>query len=88
MLQWGRVRVNAEGFYGGYQALYPEALQWGRVRVNAEGRTDWREIAQQLPASMGPRSCERGRLHGADGGEAKRRASMGPRSCERGRQAP
>ena len=36
-LQWGRVRVNAEGSrcFGGWCGI--GWLQWGRVRVNAEG---------------------------------------------------
>jgi len=36
LLQWGRVRMNAE--IGGFVAIATErsSLQWGRVRMNAE----------------------------------------------------
>ena len=37
MLQWGRVRMNAEMFVAAYFLLSgPYLLQWGRVRMNAE----------------------------------------------------
>ena len=61
-------------------------LQWGHVQVNVETRAQelCSEIAS-LPASMGPRSGERGNFAFfrklSDGRE---RASMGPRSGERG----
>ena len=39
-LQWGRVRVNAEGGIDTAAEALRYGLQWGRVRVNAEGDND------------------------------------------------
>ena len=36
-LQWGRVRMNAEGARRSGSTPPPKKLQWGRVRMNAEG---------------------------------------------------
>ena len=60
-LQWGRVRANAERRCGFSTGAFRRTLQWGRVRANAEscgpvGGSDARPVA-----SMGPRSCERGK---------------------------
>ena len=61
-LQWGRVRVNAEGLQIRSIKLLAVSLQWGRVRVNAEGHKSISVPIVSGSASMGPRSCERGRL--------------------------
>ncbi len=42
-------------------------LQWGRVRLNAETIQLALEATDELQASMGPRSVERGNL-GSTGG--------------------
>ena len=60
-LQWGRVRVNAESIAASAARRVLPPLQWGRVRVNAERLSDDELIETILPASMGPRSCERGK---------------------------
>ena len=60
-------------------------LQWGRVRVNAEGSYWPITSIPSSAASMGPRSCERGRESQNVIAAAVHEASMGPRSCERGR---
>ncbi len=36
ILQWGRVRTNAEISRYRYESLWIDLLQWGRVRTNAE----------------------------------------------------
>src|SRR3989304_5962703 len=60
-LQWGRVRVNAERLAVLWTRLSKNMLQWGRVRVNAERPRSGTGDQEVLVASMGPRSCERGK---------------------------
>ena len=63
-------------------------LQWGRVRVNAESAELAANGALRNRASMGPRSCERGKqVDSAEAGQLEPGASMGPRSCERGKMS-
>src|ERR1700722_19851900 len=61
MLQWGRVRMNAEGPPGFAWRRLNISLQWGRVRMNAEGPSARTDARMPCMASMGPRSDERGR---------------------------
>ncbi len=59
-LQWGRAHVSAEF---GVRILYNDiswALQWGRAHVSAELRQELGQCEGASPASMGPRSRERG----------------------------
>ncbi len=77
-LQWGRVRVNAEVMWVIKNECVTRLLQWGRVRVNAEVSGGFGFGAAGGPASMGPRSCERGSLPNPDGfGEAFHRLQWG-----------
>ena len=84
-LQWGRVRVNAEGALSEGMPCRVSSLQWGRVRVNAEGQRIAAADGLGRAASMGPRSGERGRPTRPCRTSWRPRASMGPRSGERGR---
>ncbi len=59
-LQWGRVRLNAETKRQNKNEPAASKLQWGRVRLNAETRCDVDVVVAAEPASMGPRSVERG----------------------------
>ena len=60
VLQWGRVRSNAETNKHLFPLKDAHLLQWGRVRSNAE-TLSIREVADLIQeASMGPRSVERG----------------------------
>src|ERR1700677_1924096 len=62
LLQWGRVRMNAEGGGCIFSNEDQKMLQWGRVRMNAEGGgTPW-PLNSFPSAQLGPRSDERGRL--------------------------
>ena len=60
MLQWGRVLMNAETKVLAYVEEYRAWLQWGRVLMNAETSPRLSTIDEPRPASMGPRSHERG----------------------------
>ena len=52
--------LNAEGLGPTWDLAFHGLLQWGRILTNAEGaRTHQRSL--RSPASMGPRSYERGR---------------------------
>ena len=59
-------------------------LQWGRAHVSAETRLQGNQLPRFLPASMGPRSRERGNSMDVVVGIVEDDASMGPRSRERG----
>src|ERR1700722_10615933 len=52
-LQWGRVRMNAEGLEKGGTKDNASRLQWGRVRMNAEGSPRARGIATGPPSFNG-----------------------------------
>src|SRR2546427_179456 len=84
MLQWGRGHVTAESEFRDGVPLPLTLLQWGRGHVTAESRPEWRYRYAQLPASMGPRSRDRGILAPINERVLAKRASMGPRSRDRG----
>ncbi len=60
-------------------------LQWGRGHVTAERVRHARGEGHRLVASMGPRSCDRGKGRGFGVRRRRNLASMGPRSCDRGK---
>ena len=59
-LQWGRARLSAEIQQAIEHQPAEVALQWGRARLSAEIVVERREMVRRHPASMGPRSSERG----------------------------
>ncbi len=61
-LQWGRARASAEIAETATPSFAPNALQWGRARASAEMGGNSGGEGSLLPASMGPRSCERGNI--------------------------
>ena len=61
-------------------------LQWGRVLLNAESRRNANAPPRPRPASMGPRSVERGKIECLTPVHITELASMGPRSVERGKE--
>ena len=63
------------------------SLQWGHGLAAVEGGHAGPWQAPQLPASMGPRPCGRGREHGVPCLVGDFDASMGPRPCGRGRSS-
>ncbi len=60
MLQWGRGQVTAEISPGNEKRRSASRLQWGRGQVTAEMHQRKRVAAKDSPASMGPRSGDRG----------------------------
>ena len=84
-LQWGRAPESAEG----WRPRRGRCLRWIRFngaalrRARKGGRL--RLAHRRIPASMGPRSGERGRTDLIALAEYGPKASMGPRSGERGR---
>src|SRR5690606_10490515 len=59
-LQWGRGRSTAEITAREELEEAVRSLQWGRGRSTAEMRADLHEPGENLRASMGPRSFDRG----------------------------
>src|SRR5258706_11659 len=85
VLQWSRVRMNAEGTPGTAGDASITLLQWSRVRMNAEG-------AASIHAGIDSTSLQWSRVRmnakGPPKEQRRRRgqqASMEPRSDERGR---
>ncbi len=84
LLQWGRVRLNAE--------TQADPLFWDRENMASMGPRSVERgngchggVPFEIGvASMGPRSVERGNAPVRDRGNQPDTASMGPRSVERG----
>ena len=85
MLQWGRALMNAEMGGGTTRDSGGDSeLQWGRALMNAEIQIPILLQTTAVPASMGPRSDERGNCRWEKALSLITQASMGPRSDERG----
>ena len=84
LLQWGRDQTIAEMPAGNCTRSAVLSLQWGRDQTIAEMHPPATGTVEQAPASMGPRSDDRGNevLNCCLGFYAW--ASMGPRSDDRG----
>ncbi len=82
-LQWGRARASAEitDAHSGRPAAF---CFNGAALVRARKWAHALASRATLPASMGPRSCERGNGNYSPCILFPMQASMGPRSCERG----
>ncbi len=76
--------MNAEVWRFVRHPIMKEMLQWSRVHVNAEVRELAHECVDLTPASMEPRSRERGSRTRTRGLRRAAAASMEPRSRERG----
>jgi len=83
-LQWGRDQLIAEFPDLTAAAIMDVALQWGRDQLIAEFRAWHCTMYRRWPASMGPRSIDRGITGGGDEIATLHNASMGPRSIDRG----
>ena len=60
VLQWGRDQLIAETSWTSSTSESTQALQWGRDQLIAETHAVEVAIVENDPASMGPRSIDRG----------------------------
>ena len=87
-LQLGRDPQIAEMILPGFRSCDNRQLQLGRDPQIAEMSPVPAPAPPPEPASIGPRSSDRGNLRVPDGWRGVRRASIGPRSSDRGNSLP